>query len=39
MPTRPADVWSHLPRSLRVQIGDDLAAILQEVIHEQLRVW
>src|SRR5947208_8671020 len=37
MPTRPADLWSHLAPELRARICDELVAIGQEVIREYRR--
>src|SRR3712207_8187069 len=37
MPSRPAEIWHHLSPELRARICDDLVAICQEVIRDQLR--
>jgi hypothetical protein len=37
MSYRPEEVWGHWPPQLQRQVVEDLTAVLQEVIHEQIR--
>jgi hypothetical protein len=38
MPSRPSQIWNRLTPELQRRIPDELSAILQEVLYEQIRI-
>src|SRR5712692_4992865 len=38
MPFQPGEIWKRLSPELQRQITDELSTILQEVLHEQIRI-
>ena len=39
MPFQPSQIWKHLSPELQRRITDELSAILQEVLYEQIPAW